>query len=386
MGKIIAICNQKGGVGKTTTCVNLAAALGILEKKVLVIDTDPQANATISFGCKALQLNNPALEYMNFISIIKNNKIETKSPNVDLLPFIKDFDLFKEINQNSRFKKALQALKNTYDYIFIDCVPFFKTKNLEILISSDAVIIPIQCDYYALEGLHKFLKTFKHIKDTLNPDIEVEGFLLTMFDKRVNLSKMVALFMQSYFKSLVFKTIIFRNIKLAQAPGFGKSIFQFDATANGARDYLQLASELIDKNTEVNKNEFKQDVPILSLNQEKKINKKTFNFHDENKNASQIIETKFKNTKPSKELIIPVSKVNFNDFLGQEKTEISKIIGIGKNNFESAIWVFKTTGKSFLLRKKFLFLYFENNILVNYTYRRFKKAISFSEKNYFNIF
>lgn len=370
MGKIISISNHKGGVGKTTTCVNLAAGLGILEKKVLVIDTDSQANATSSFGFQSKKLNNPALEFMSIVSVIKNNIISTNSPNVDLIPFIEDVNFFKE-TESSSFKKALNVISNLYDYVIIDCVPFFKKNNLEILKSSHSIIIPVQCDYYALEGLHKFLRTVTYVQKNLNPTLTIEGFLLTMFDTRVNLSKKVVQYMQSYFKTMVFKTIINRNTKISQAPGFGKSIFEHDVTALGARDYLAFANEIIKNNKELTSS---TDIPSLPEEQESIFNKKTL--------SSKLSENNIDSTEANlylKKLIYQEEEVeeksfpqNFTSFLGLDKNEVKKRVGLQDNDINKNVWFYKCNNNKMFFRKKYLYLYFRNNFVKNYEIKRFK--------------
>jgi len=374
MGKVIAVCNQKGGVGKTTTCVNLAAALGLLEKKVLVIDTDPQANATQSFGFTSKKLDNPAFEFMSLFSIIKNNLLQTTSPNVDLVPAFCDIDIFKETNSNSsRFKKALEQITKTYDYIFIDCVPFFKAKNLEILSCANSIIVPVQCDYYALEGVHKFLKTILYIQKNLNKTLEIEGFLLTMFDKRLNLSKKVFLFMHEHFKQLVFKQIINRNTTIAQAPSFGKTIFEHDVNAIGSQDYLALANEIIRNNTTT---KIANKIPEFSNQQENKFNKKILSVTSNPINIDTLKTNtlfnklaKTKNT-VSKEYIFPN---DFNSLLGLDKVKIKEKLGLKNNNVHSNTWVYKYVKTTSLFKKKYLHLHFKNNCVQSYTTKRTKK-------------
>ncbi|MFY7671435.1 ParA family protein [Tenacibaculum sp. MEBiC06402] len=365
MGKIISICNQKGGVGKTTTCVNLSAALGILEKKVLVIDTDPLANATISFGFDSKKLNNPSLEFMDFTSVIRNNIIKTDSPNVDLLPFIEDLNLFKKTNGTSKFHKALQSIQKSYDYILIDCVPFFKVKNLDILTSSDSVIIPVQCDYYALEGLHKFLKTIRFTQKKLNPNLRIEGFLLTMYDKRINLSNQVVNYVRNYFGDLVFKTVINRNTKITQAPGYGKSVLQFDINCDGAKCYLQLASELISKEPIIS------ETPLIPEEKETIFNSKQLSktISEELENFT-LFEKVLQSTSSSIEKTANTLPKNLDSLVNLQKSYIKKILGSCYKNHLENVWVYKIKKKGFF-KKKFLFLYFKNDSVSHYTTKWF---------------
>ncbi len=368
MGKIISICNQKGGVGKTTTCVNLSAALGILEKKVLVIDTDPLANATISFGFDSKKLNNPSLQFMDFTSVIRNNIIKTSSPNVDLLPFIEDLNLFKRTTKESKFNKALKSIHKSYDYVLIDCVPFFKAKNLDILTSSDSVIIPVQCDYYALEGLHKFLKTIRYTQKNLNDKLHIQGFLLTMYNKRVNLSNQVATYMRNYFNDLVFDTIIYRSSKITQAPGYGQSVLEFDINCEGAKCYLQLASEIIIKESAIS------ETPLIPEEKESIFNTKkltkTSDFEIENNSLfEKVLKTCSLNfdDKPNS------FPKNFDSLINLQKTYIKKKLGACYKNHFGNVWVYKIN-KSKFFKKKFLYLYFKNDCVSHYTTKWFSKV------------
>ena len=256
MGKIIAIANQKGGVGKTTTAVNLAAALGVLEKKVLLVDADPQANATSAIGFTVTP-EQPGIYELILESVeISKTIIKTKSPNVKLIP--SHINLvgaeIELINKNKRefmLKKGLEKIINNYDFIIIDCAPSLGLITLNALTASDAVIIPIQCEYFALEGLGKLLNTIKIIQQRLNNNLIIEGLLLTMYDTRLRLSNQVVEEVKTHFQDLVFKTIIHRNVRLGESPSFGETIVIHDATSKGAINYLNLANELI-KRTEKN--------------------------------------------------------------------------------------------------------------------------------------
>ncbi|WP_298777529.1 ParA family protein [uncultured Polaribacter sp.] len=369
MSKVISICNQKGGVGKTTTCVNLAAGLGILEKKVLVIDTDPQANASISFGFDAVKLNNPSLQFMDFSTVIKNNFIKTNSPNVDLLPYFEDLDFFKEYNKTSRFKKALKSIDGLYDYIIIDSAAFFKTKNLDIISSSNSVIIPVQCGYYALEGLHQFLNTLHYIQKNLNPKIELEGFLLTMFDNRNKLSKQVVNYMETNFKDFVFTTKIYRNSKITQAPGYGKSIIEHDIDSIGAKNYLDLAAEIIKKGNNIAKDEEDIKIPLLDDNIS---NNDIFNISSKIKSDNSVAE-KLINIQNHKQNIRTINHSDFKNLIGLHKHEIKNNFQLNDNNVESDIWVLKFDSNSKnIFRKKYLLIYFNKSIVVQFKTKRFR--------------
>ena len=254
MGKIIAIANQKGGVGKTTTTVNLAAALGVLEQKVLLVDADPQANATSGLGIEVESVELGTYQVLEHAVDAKEAIVSTNSPNVDIIPAHIDLvaieiELVDRDHREYMLKTALESVKEDYDYIVIDCAPSLGLITVNALTSADSVIIPIQCEYYALEGLGKLLNTIKSIQRIHNPDLDIEGLLLTMYDSRLRLSNQVVAEVKKHFQNMVFKTIIQRNIRLGEAPSYGESIIAYDATSKGAVNYINLAHEIIKNNT-----------------------------------------------------------------------------------------------------------------------------------------
>jgi len=253
MGKIIAIANQKGGVGKTTTSVNLAASLGALEKKVLLIDADPQANATSSLGVNVDTVEIGSYQVLEHTITAKEAILPSNAPNVDIIPAHIDLvaieiELVDKEEREYMLKKAIVDLKSEYDYILIDCAPSLGLLTLNALTAADSVMIPIQCEYFALEGLGKLLNTIKSVQKIHNEALDIEGLLLTMFDSRLRLSNQVVEEVQKHFSDMVFDTIIQRNVRLGEAPSYGESIINYDVSSKGAANYLSLAKELINKN------------------------------------------------------------------------------------------------------------------------------------------
>lgn len=256
MGKIISIANQKGGVGKTTTSINLSASLAALDKKTLLIDADPQANSTSGCGFDPKSITKSLYECMIDNLDPKEAIVATDTPNLFILPSHLDLvgaeiELINHENREAILKGKLAELKKEYDYIIIDCSPSLGLITVNALTASDSVIIPVQCEYFALEGLGKLLNTVKIVQKRLNPELDIEGLLLTMYDSRLRLSNQVVDEVKQHFDSLVFKTIIHRNSKISEAPSFGKPVIAFDIESKGAANYLSLAKELVENNEKV---------------------------------------------------------------------------------------------------------------------------------------
>ena len=251
MAKIIGVANQKGGVGKTTTAVNLASALGVLEKRVLLIDADPQANATSGLGVE--EVNFSTYNLLEHSAEVIKCILPTSSPNVDIIPshidlVAAEIELVDRENREYMLREALKSVRDHYDYIIIDCAPSLGLITVNALTAADSVIIPIQCEYFALEGLGKLLNTIKNVQKIHNNDLDIEGLLLTMYDSRLRLSNQVVEEVNTHFPEMVFETIISRNVRLSEAPSFGESILMYDAESKGAIQYLQLAEEVLLKN------------------------------------------------------------------------------------------------------------------------------------------
>ncbi len=253
MGKIIAITNQKGGVGKTTSAINLGASFGVLEYNTLIVDADPQANATSGVGIDPRNVQKSIYDCLINETDPKGIVQKTENPNLDIIPAHIDLvgaelEMINMPNREHRLKMAFGSIKEDYDFILIDCSPSLGLITVNSLTAADSVIIPVQCEYFALEGLGKLLNTIKIVQSRLNPDLDIEGILLTMYDTRLRLANQVVDEVKTHFQQLVFNTIIHRNTRLGEAPSYGETIIMHDATCKGSINYLNFAREVLQKN------------------------------------------------------------------------------------------------------------------------------------------
>lgn len=253
MGKIIAIVNQKGGVGKTTTAVNLAAGVGLAGKRVMLVDADPQGNSTSGFGINKKQVKTTSYELLIGTGKLENAVVKTEFKNVDVVPSSMDLaaaevDLIEIEHREAQLKMALAAAREKYDYIFIDCPPSLGLITINALNASDTVLVPIQCEYFALEGLSQLMASVRQVKRLYNPTLEIEGIVLTMYDGRLNLTGQVVAEIKKYFANKLYKTVIPRAVRLSEAPSYGMPIQYYDKRSKGSEAYTDLAKEFLKKN------------------------------------------------------------------------------------------------------------------------------------------
>ena len=359
LSKIIAIANQKGGVGKITTAINLSSALGILEQKVLLIDADPQANATSGLGILSKNL---AVSIVNLFQGDINTErciLDTHSPNLKIIPgSIKLAEI--EINNKNPYlkylKKAIETLRNQFDFIIIDCSPSLGYLTLNSFVAADSILIPVQCEFYALDGLRKLLSTIKSIKKSYNPNLTVEGILMTMYDNQVGHNKHIINEFKITFKDLIFKTIIKRNVSLSEASSFGTSIFDYKINSEGSTNYLNLSREIMNNQTS---------------NKQKHLGKKISQILKDTKEEISIMSTA-KERDLDNLKIFSLKDENYEKLIGCTKKEIIVQLGLVYNDIHSNRWMYHITNKVSLFQKNYLYIYFYKNKVIQIKLRRFK--------------
>ena len=255
MSKVVAITNQKGGVGKSTTAINLSAALAELGQKVLLVDVDPQGNSTSGLGLEKAELHCTLDDVLKGDCQTREAVFPTSTPGLSILPSTlrlatAEIELVSALSRETRLRKALQKISRDYDYVFLDCPPSLGLLTLNALTAADSLLVPIQCEFYALEGISQLLEVVEMVRAHLNPALSIEGILLTLYDSRLNLSTQVAEEVRAFFKEKVFQTVVARNVKLAEAPSFGQTVFEHDPRSRGAQNYRDLAQEVVEREKE----------------------------------------------------------------------------------------------------------------------------------------
>ncbi|NHN26262.1 ParA family protein [Flavobacterium jejuense] len=364
MCRVIAIANQKGGVGKSSTSINLAASLAVLERRVLLIDADPQANTSSSFPVVDNENCTFTIDLYNYAKD-SINPFRTLTPNLSLIPT--NINLANlEIQEKNYFgthhelKHSLEDLKKEYDYIIIDCGPSLNFITTSFLCISDSLLIPVQCEFYALNGLFKLFNVFKTIKQEYNQNLDIEGILITMYDKRLAFSNVIVDQIKNHFKTLVFNTIIVRNVKVSEAQSHRKTLIDYDASSKGALNYLSLATEIIENNKN---DEMNNDSLGRNLNQ----------ILEEAKNENDL-STIFERLPINKENKDSnyISK-NYEKLIGLSKKDIKSIFSESFNDFYSDVWVFRINEKISYFKKNYLYIHFTNQKVEKYELTVFKR-------------
>lgn len=357
--KIIAIANQKGGVGKTTTAINLSSALGILEQKVLLIDADPQANATSGLGILPKNLEFSIINLFQGDTNTEQCILDTHSPNLKIIPgSIKLAEIEIDIKNPylNRLKLALESVKNKFDFIILDCSPSLGYLTLNSFVAANSIIIPVQCEFYALDGLRKLLSTIKSIKKSFNSNLAIEGILMTMFDKKLSHNNHIFNELKIHFKDLIFKTIIKRNVSLSEAPSFGMNIFNYKINSEGSTNYLNLSREIM---------------KIQTSNNQKKLGKKLPQILEETEEEISIMATtKERNLDTLK--VFSLKDKNFDKLIGCTKNEVIVQLGLEYNDIHTDKWMYHITYRVSMFKKNYLYIFFNKNKVNQVKLRRFK--------------
>ena len=359
LSKIIAIANQKGGVGKTTTAINLSSALGILEQNVLLIDADPQSNATSGLGIISKNIEFSIVNLFKGDTNSSQCVLETHSPNLKIIPgSIKLAEI--EINVKNpnlnRLKVALDALKHKYDFIIIDCSPSLGYLTLNSFVAADSIIIPVQCEFLALDGLRKLLSTIKSVRKSFNTNLTIEGILMTMHDKRLRHNNHIIRELKTHFKDLIFKTTIKRNISLSEAPSFGTSIFDYKVNSEGSTNYLNLSREIMKNQTLIKQRSLGKKIPQIMKETEETI----------------LLDPSVKERDLDNFKSFSLKDKNFEKLIGCTKNEVVAYIGLVYNDLHSDVWMYHITDKVSLIKKNYLYVYFDKKIVSHIKLRRFK--------------
>jgi len=359
LSKIIAIANQKGGVGKTTTAINLSCALGILEQNVLLIDADPQANATSGLGIITKNIEFSIVNIFQDDANLDRCILDTHSPNLNIIPgSIKLAEI--EINVKNpnlnRLKTALDVLKNKFDFIIIDCSPSLGYLTLNSFVAADSIIIPVQCEFYALDGLRKLLSTIKSVRKSFNINLTIEGILMTMYDNRLSHNIHIINELKTHFEDLIFKTIIKRNVSLSEAPSFGTSVFDYKMNSEGSTNYLNLSREIMKNQTSSKQKSLGKKIPQILKDTEETI----------------LLDPSVKERDLENYKTFSLKDKNFDKLIGCTKKEVIVQLGLVYNDLYSDIWMYHIKDKVSLIKKNFLYVYFDKNKVNLIKLRRFK--------------
>ncbi|AOR27211.1 chromosome partitioning protein ParA [Formosa sp. Hel1_33_131] len=359
LSKVIAIANQKGGVGKTTTAINLSCALGILEQNVLLIDADPQANATSGLGIITKNIEFSTVNIFQDDANLDRCILDTHSPNLKIIPgSIKLAEI--EINVKNpnlnRLKTALDVLKNKFDFIIIDCSPSLGYLTLNSFVAADSIIIPVQCEFYALDGLRKLLSTIKSVRKSFNINLTIEGILMTMYDNRLNHNSHIINELKTHFEDLIFKTIIKRNVSLSEAPSFGTSVFDYKMNSEGSTNYLNLSREIMKNQTSSKQKSLGKKIPQILKDTEETI----------------LLDPSVKERNLENYKTFSLKDKNFDKLIGCTKKEVIVQLGLVYNDLHSDIWMYHITDKVSLIKKNYLYIYFDKNKVNLIKLRRFK--------------